>query len=1042
MSSLKLHKPSLHPEFFAGRNPPDMHPDSIQYIDWWNEQIHRCLFGLNYKGRKVTGSYYHYLNFYKMDILTGQGKDKLRRYTYPYACDTDEFVFEALEDCHRAFQTFMMFTSGGTGKCLGINTLVRMYDGSLKKVQDIQIGDQIMGVDSTPRNVINTHSGYDNLYEVVQNKGMSYTVNSRHTLSLHRNKDCYCYEIVKGVKKSYMKYPQYGTGDTINIDVLDYDSKSKSFKETFSGYKTETEYPEKEIDIDPYFLGLWLGDGSSHSPAITTIDEPIEKYIYDFADSWNLKVTKNCNSKKSAPTYTISSGSRDNKSNPLKSLFHKLNLTNNKHIPFDYLINSKANRLKLLAGLIDSDGYKADNYYAYTSKSKVLIDDVKQLCDTLGFKTVLKEKTKNIKSINFSGQYFELSISGYLDEVPVLLERKKIKTSPNKNPRITRINEIKPKGYGEYFGFTLDGDQLFLLEDNTVTHNSSMLASYVQREFTFFPRSYSLVTASSDTPAMALMKYIEDSLDALPKALKHELNPHNKFSYLASNTLKKDGEIDPELSYASVIEKIVFGDKSGAARSKRPSLFIMEEIGDWTGGADLIDCYNASTARGKMGGEKNCLYAMIGTGGKTRNNVIKHVKTMIDEPESYNLYLCDPWKSGEKSIFFIPAFKKAFGFYEETGIMDQEGARLKFEAERAAKKDPRALLAEKREFPFTLKECFLKEVTGGIFYPDKLDYQYRRITSSIESNTLVPERGWWRKNDIAGYPDWDPDPEGPVWLYEKPHKDFPTSSVRQSNLSSHINGVVPPNLYTGGYDGIDMAKAQSASDNGSKGALWIKKRTTGISMTNNLYVLKINWRPEHDPDDLYEQVMFSAIAFDCKINIEHSKIGVIKFFDQNGQKFRLMKRPKSVSGNHLEEQSEGNKDLIGTIPSAANIQYGIGLLRKYVFDHYQNIFDLEFLEQLGDFTYEDKGLYDLIMAALWTEVGDEALPIFINRPAFQQKVTNFGWYIDPVTGLKVYGAIPEDQKIGMEEFTKHNAPMHSLLIDAHLYENQLNQNYA
>ena len=52
-------------------------------------------------------------------------------------------------------------------KCLGVNTPVIMFDGSIKMVQDIKINDLIMGDDSTSRKIINTTCGNDEMFKII-----------------------------------------------------------------------------------------------------------------------------------------------------------------------------------------------------------------------------------------------------------------------------------------------------------------------------------------------------------------------------------------------------------------------------------------------------------------------------------------------------------------------------------------------------------------------------------------------------------------------------------------------------------------------------------------------------------------------------------------------------------------------------------------------------------------------------------------------------------------------------------------------------------
>src|SRR3989338_784367 len=78
----------------------------------------------------------------------------------------------------------LMQGSSGAGKCMSPETDIMMYDGSIKKIKDIEVGEKIMGDDSTCRNVLSVCSGEDEMYEIIPTKGESYKVNSRHILSL------------------------------------------------------------------------------------------------------------------------------------------------------------------------------------------------------------------------------------------------------------------------------------------------------------------------------------------------------------------------------------------------------------------------------------------------------------------------------------------------------------------------------------------------------------------------------------------------------------------------------------------------------------------------------------------------------------------------------------------------------------------------------------------------------------------------------------------------------------------------------------------
>jgi hypothetical protein len=79
--------------------------------------------------------------------------------------------------------------------CFAENTPILLWDGSTKMSQDIHIGDTLVGDDGRERTVLETTRGTDQLYEVAQTDGASYTVNSKHTLILQKNDETVEYKV-------------------------------------------------------------------------------------------------------------------------------------------------------------------------------------------------------------------------------------------------------------------------------------------------------------------------------------------------------------------------------------------------------------------------------------------------------------------------------------------------------------------------------------------------------------------------------------------------------------------------------------------------------------------------------------------------------------------------------------------------------------------------------------------------------------------------------------------------------------------------------
>jgi len=349
------------------------------------------------------------------------------------------------------------------GKCLGKGTKVVMFDGSLRKVEDVQEGDLLMGDDSTPRRVLSIARGQERMYWVHQNKGISYRVNESHILSL---------------KRSRTEGP-YKKGEVLNITVRDYLTKSAKFKTNYKGYKVAVHFPAQAVPLDPYFVGLWLGDGHSYSSRITNIDTEVVDYLKGYADDLNLTLSTYQQVGK-APSHAITTGQRGVRSSfNVQEQLRGSSVIENKHIPRAYLINSTENRLKLLAGLIDSDGHyqEAFNCYEITQKNKALAEQLKYLCDTLGFRCSLKEKQASISSRGYLSTVYRLRIFGNLDTIPVRIERKKARAlKARADWRVTGI-QVEYDKVDDYYGFSIDGNRLFLLEDMTVTHNTAFVVS-------------------------------------------------------------------------------------------------------------------------------------------------------------------------------------------------------------------------------------------------------------------------------------------------------------------------------------------------------------------------------------------------------------------------------------------------------------------------------------------------------------------------------------------------------------------------------------
>ena len=409
------------------------------------------------------------------------------------------------------------------GKCFQINTPIMMSDGTIKRVQDIGIGDTVMGDDSQERNVLSIHQVNSLGYQISYNncKNEKYIINDKHILSLfltnveiklwddnrkrwrfrwvennkicektfpikHNDRENY----VKNVKyydskedakiamdeiiievqsrKSYQKY-----GDIVDIGIDEYLKLSRNMQSSLKGYRVGLDFNKQFVDIDPYLIGLWLGDGHSGDCVITNIDQEVIDFMEVESNNLGLRLVT-----KGKDSYRFSGNGKKN-NNIFLNFLKDNHILNNKHIPNAYKFNSRQNRLKLLAGLLDSDGYysQSKNYYEITQKSEALSNDIQYLCRSLGFNC-----TKNIvaKTCHFSdgrkvtNDYYQMNISGSrLYEIPCLITRKQAtEKNTSKNHSCYGLNII-PVEKQTFYGFEVDGNHRHLLGDFTVTHNST-----------------------------------------------------------------------------------------------------------------------------------------------------------------------------------------------------------------------------------------------------------------------------------------------------------------------------------------------------------------------------------------------------------------------------------------------------------------------------------------------------------------------------------------------------------------------------------------
>lgn len=348
--------------------------------------------------------------------------------------------------------------------CHAKGSSVLTSDGVCIKVEDVKVGDFLLGNDGTPRKVLELHNGVDDMYKVTPIKGEPFVVNGGHILHLYKTNEG------KGYNSCQPRYDE--------ISVKEYVVKSANYKHLHKLHRvSQIDFGNDKYLFDPYFVGLYLGDGCCiNGLNITTQREEVVEYLREFARTYGLgfRAAEKRNGENKAKSYFFPYAfANNNTPNPLQVTIRGLGLegkvAGDKFIPHQYKVASVEDRFSLLAGLLDTDAFydKEKNTFEYCSKSKRLADDVVFVCRSLGFFAQIG-KTKVVKGES----YYRIQISGDLNLIPTKVAIRQGRARMQKKSVLVTGFSVEYLGRGEYFGFTLDGNHLYCDNQFFIHHNS------------------------------------------------------------------------------------------------------------------------------------------------------------------------------------------------------------------------------------------------------------------------------------------------------------------------------------------------------------------------------------------------------------------------------------------------------------------------------------------------------------------------------------------------------------------------------------------
>lgn len=384
---------------------------------------------------------------------------------------------------------FILADDMGLGKGLTINTLIYTPTGKIK-IGHLNVGDKVIGSDGKSHNVTGVFpQGLKQTYKITFNDGFSIECDEDHLWLVYSSTNSYNSTNERKIKPLVLSTKQL-IDETNEIEIFGIGhNKDKKYKlKTY--YKVhnqdnkwlipiikpiEFEYNDSELPLDPYFLGLVLGDGHIKNKSIVftgSEDDFIELYT-----PYGIIPKKYKNKTVLNGTINVDD----------KLIQLKLNNTRShtKFIPEMYKYSSIDNRLSILQGLMDTDGHcivskKNNNFQGteYTTISKQLADDVCEIVQTLGGIARISSRRSFYKK---NGIRIECKISYRVNiklpdnMCPFRLKRKVNNYNPPTKYKVARyISNVEKLNQQETVCISVDSpDKLYVAEHCIVTHNTT-----------------------------------------------------------------------------------------------------------------------------------------------------------------------------------------------------------------------------------------------------------------------------------------------------------------------------------------------------------------------------------------------------------------------------------------------------------------------------------------------------------------------------------------------------------------------------------------
>lgn len=503
---------------------------------------------------------------------------------------------------------------------------------------------------------------------------------------------------------------------------------------------------------------------------------------------------------------------------------------------------------------------------------------------------------------------------------------------------------------------------------------SEINASLAARLYTTIKRSRTMITCFKDTYLNGTFSKLDHALTFINTNADGFFKPRLTDKALEKKSgyqVKIDGQFT-DFGWRSVVIGIN-GSKPSNIRGDRVDLLIYDEAGSWP---DLTTAVVQGQELCEVQGVPRGIMLFGGTGGDF-GPPLEGLKKIYYNPKAFKILpFRHKWTQDGTTIesgFFLPYFLQSLNpeYMDSRGVCNQTEYKKVLQEERnnllAVPEDYLKKCAERcwnAEEAFTLEgqNKFNKMKIADQLAKIRLhkigprpqvgtiDYTYKSNKHSLEN---INGFRWLLNSGKVQIL------EHPVWsdLYkeqiEKQKKEAEEQGIDfEAPVYTEMN-----DLYVAGIDGIDIGAAQTSKEtrDPSDFCIVIKRRAFGLNEPQ--YVAMYKDRPQNIRE-AYKIAMCMCRYYNCRINIEATRVGMITWARENKCLQYFMKRPRAT----LTDIKYGTTKQYGTPATKTIIEQQTDLIADYVEDYGHNIWFEDMLVQLNGYNDENKTKFDIIAA--------------------------------------------------------------------------------